>query len=393
MSRDQSPAETDESLSVSRDVELQSDITRYHGLDALRALAMAMGIVLHAALPYFFTDGFWPADDHSKPIKAIFEFIHIWRMPVFFILSGFLSALVISRRSTIYWADHRFKRVALPLFIFWIPIALVLPQIFGYGFKGQFPGADGIKAEIFFNPNHLWFLIHLLLCVGLVGIIRLISSATATIFRSDIFKASWAMFKRFFVGVIYLPVPLAIIIILFFVLIPTGGELIANLAGTSIYFFLGYGLFSNMSLFNRMKSYWVYYVIFALLAFAAYLWLISELGAYDPKNEEDAPLWGVVLLLKAACAILFSYGFIGLSEAKFGSDSHTWRWLSDSAYWIYLVHLPIVTMITFAMFSISIPVEIKFILAIVMTSVIGVGTYKYLVRGTVVGLLLNGNRS
>ena len=354
---------------------------------------MAMGIVLHAALPYFFTDGFWPADDHSKPIKAIFEFIHIWRMPVFFILSGFLSALVISRRSTIYWADHRFKRVALPLFIFWIPIALVLPQIFGYGFKGQFPGADGIKAEIFFNPNHLWFLIHLLLFVGIVGIIRLISSATATIFRPRIFKASWAMFKRIFVGVIYLPVPLAIIIILFFVLIPTGGELIANLAGTSIYFFLGYGLFSNMSLFNRMKSYWVYYVIFALLAFAAYLWLISELGAYDPKNEEDAALWGMVLLLKATCAILFSYGFIGLSEAKFGSDSHTWRWLSDSAYWIYLVHLPIVTMITFAMFSISIPVEIKFILSIIMTSVIGVVTYKYLVRGTVVGLLLNGKRS
>jgi len=393
MSRDQSPAETAESLSVSRDVELQSDITRYHGLDALRALAMAMGIVLHAALPYFFTDGFWPADDHSKPIKAIFEFIHIWRMPVFFILSGFLSAVVISRRSTIYWADHRFKRVALPLFIFWIPIALVLPQIFGYGFKGQFPGADGIKAEIFFNPNHLWFLIHLLLFVGIVGIIRLISSATTTIFRPRIFKAPWAMVKRFCVGLIYLPVPLAIIIILFFVLIPTGGELISNVAGTSIYFFLGYGLFSNMSLFNRMKSYWVYYVIFALLAFAAYLWLISELGAYDPKNEEDALLWGVVLLLKAACAILFSYGFIGLSEAKFGSDSHTWRWLSDSAYWIYLVHLPIVTMITFAMFSFSIPVEIKFILSIVMTSVIGVVTYKYLVRRTVVGLLLNGKRS
>ncbi len=49
-------------------------------------------------------------------------------------------------------------------------------------------------------------------------------------------------------------------------------------------------------------------------------------------------------------------------------------------------------MITFAMFSFSIPVEIKFILSIVMTSVIGVVTYKYLVRRTVVGLLLNGKR-
>ncbi len=382
----------EESFDLSPDVELQPEIIRYHGLDALRALAMAMGIVLHAALPYFFTDGFWPSDDHSRPIKAIFEFIHMWRMPVFFMLSGFLSALVISRRSTVYWADHRFKRVGLPLLIFWLPIALVLPQIFGYGFKGEFPGVDGIKAETLFNPNHLWFLIHLLLFVGIVGIIRLISSATATIFRPSVFKTSWTMFAGFFVRVIYLPVPLAIIIILFFMLIPTGGELISNPAGTSIYFFLGYGLFSNKNLFKKMKSHWIYYVVFALLAFAAYLWLISELGAYDPKNEEDAPLWGLVIVLKATCAILFSYGFIGLSEVKFGTDSHTWRWLSDSAYWVYLVHLPIVTMITFAMFSISIPVEIKFIVSIVLTSVIGVVTYKYLVRGTVIGLLLNGKR-
>ncbi len=382
----------EESLNLSPDVELQPEIIRYHGLDALRALAMAMGIVLHAALPYFFTDGLWPSDDQSGSIKAIFEFIHMWRMPLFFMLSGFLSALVISRRSTVYWADHRFKRVGLPLLIFWLPIALVLPQIFGYGFKGEFPGVDGIKAETLFNPNHLWFLIHLLLFVGIVGIIRLISSATATIFRPSVFMTSWTMFAGFFVRVIYLPVPLAIIIILFFMLIPTGGELISNLAGTSIYFFLGYGLFSNKNLFKKMKSHWIYYVVFALLAFAAYLWLISELGAYDPKNEEDAPLWGLVIVLKATCAILFSYGFIGLSEVKFGTDSHTWRWLSDSAYWVYLVHLPIVTMITFAMFSISIPVEIKFIVSIVLTSVIGVVTYKYLVRGTVIGLLLNGKR-
>ena len=348
---------------------------------------MAMGIVLHAALPYFFTGGFWPSDDQSGSIKAIFEFIHIWRMPVFFMLSGFLSALVISKRSTVYWADHRFKRVALPLLIFWLPIALVLPQIFGYGFKGEFPGVDAIKAETLFNPNHLWFLIHLLLFVGIVGIIKLISSATATIF-----KTPWAIFARFVARVIYLPVPLAIIIILFFVLIPTGGELISNLAATSIYFFLGYGLFSNKNLFKQMKSHWIYYVVFALLAFAAHQWLISELGDYDPKNEEDAPLWGLVIVLKATCAILFSYGFIGLSEAKLGSGSHTWRWLSDSAYWVYLVHLPIVTMITFSMFSISIPVEIKFIVSIVLTSVIGIVTYKYLVRGTVIGLLLNGKR-
>jgi peptidoglycan/LPS O-acetylase OafA/YrhL len=74
------------------------------------------------------------------------------------------------------------------------------------------------------------------------------------------------------------------------------------------------------------------------------------------------------------------------------SDSPTWRWLSDSAYWIYLIHLPVVTAITFVMFGISIPVELKFLAAIVLTSLIGIATYKYLVRGTVIGVLLNGRR-
>ena len=86
------------------------------------------------------------------------------------------------------------------------------------------------------------------------------------------------------------------------------------------------------------------------------------------------------------------FGFIGLAERRFGSESKRLRWLSDSSYWIYLIHLPIVTMITFMMFGISIPVEIKFLLAIVLTSLIGILTYKYLVRRTLVGVLLNGKR-
>jgi len=42
---------------------------RYYGLDALRAAAIALGIVLHAALPYFNTFELWPSDDgESLPV-------------------------------------------------------------------------------------------------------------------------------------------------------------------------------------------------------------------------------------------------------------------------------------------------------------------------------------
>ncbi|MBT5476286.1 MAG: hypothetical protein HOK43_05430, partial [Chloroflexi bacterium] len=41
----------------------QGAAVRYYGLDALRAVAMALGIVLHASLPYFNTYEIWPSDD------------------------------------------------------------------------------------------------------------------------------------------------------------------------------------------------------------------------------------------------------------------------------------------------------------------------------------------
>ena len=70
---------------------------RFHGLDALRGFAMLLGIVLHAALPYmgFGESMIWPSDnDDSRLIVIIFQFIHLWRMPVFFILSGFFASLL-----------------------------------------------------------------------------------------------------------------------------------------------------------------------------------------------------------------------------------------------------------------------------------------------------------
>jgi hypothetical protein len=104
------------------------------------------------------------------------------------------------------------------------------------------------------------------------------------------------------------------------------------------------------------------------------------------------PFAAITVSIKIICGVLFSYAFIGLAEKGFGSYNAKLRFISDGAYWMYLMHLPIVTLITFFMFNLHIPIEIKFLIAIVMTSIICLGTYKYLVRSTPIGILLNGKR-
>jgi glucan biosynthesis protein C len=108
-------------------------------------------------------------------------------------------------------------------------------------------------------------------------------------------------------------------------------------------------------------------------------------------SEED--VWGILYVtLKVINAVLFSYALIGLTEAKFGNQNSILRYVSDASYWIYLIHLPLVTLITFSMFQITLFIEIKFMIAILLTSLIGFVTYKYFVRSTVIGILLNGKK-
>jgi surface polysaccharide O-acyltransferase-like enzyme len=91
--------------------------TRRSDLDALRAVAMLLGIVLHATLSFF--PSFWSVTDReqSQGFATVFSAIHGFRMPLFFVMSGFFSAMLLNRRGRGSLIKHRFFRVFLPLLL------------------------------------------------------------------------------------------------------------------------------------------------------------------------------------------------------------------------------------------------------------------------------------
>ncbi|MQG21789.1 MAG: hypothetical protein FI725_07390, partial [SAR202 cluster bacterium] len=398
-------------MPANNNVEVARDrSTRYHGLDALRGIAMLLGIVLHAALPYMpNVELWWPVDDRVSPlISTIFEFIHMWRMPVFFILAGFFANLLVSRRSWKSWWGNRLLRIGLPIVVFWPLMSLTLPSIFSYGRTGDL---------IFFysdagQPHHLWFLWQLLiftiltvlftplhlLGMGIANLLRQSGLGVITNISNKVKSlASTLLFRTRF--------PFVFIILACVINLPTGGELILNPIGSGLYFAIGYSLYGNTSLFLFLKSYWRYYFVAGIIGFTLYtiLHVISMNFTANIYSNETARALGIEnettellalsgYLLKMICSVLFSYAFIGLAESKFGSYNAKLRFISDGAYWMYLIHLPLVTFITFSMFNLSIPIEMKFIIAIVTTSIFCLTTYKYFVRSTPIGILLNGRR-
>jgi peptidoglycan/LPS O-acetylase OafA/YrhL len=100
---------------------------RRHDLDALRAFAMLLGIALHAALS--FTGGPWMVQDTGGSngfLRMLISVVHGFRMPLFFLLSGFFTAMLWQRHGLRALVMHRFKRVFLPLLLGTLTIVPVM---------------------------------------------------------------------------------------------------------------------------------------------------------------------------------------------------------------------------------------------------------------------------
>ena len=130
--------------------ESAATIDRRHDLDALRAVAMLLGIALHGALAYIpLPDAGWAVhDSHQHEAYGIFmAAIHGFRMPLFFLVSGFFTAMLWRKRGLPALLKHRFKRIFLPLLIgtFTIVPAVWIVSIAAVFLSG---GSDGGEANV-----------------------------------------------------------------------------------------------------------------------------------------------------------------------------------------------------------------------------------------------------
>ncbi len=117
---------------------------RRHDMDALRAFAMLLGIILHAALSM--TGGPWIVQDRaSSPLLGLtVSAIHGFRMPLFFLLSGFFVAMLWRKRGAIGLLKHRGKRIGLPLALGCVTIVPLMWFVMG----AARPGVTDFEAGV-----------------------------------------------------------------------------------------------------------------------------------------------------------------------------------------------------------------------------------------------------
>jgi peptidoglycan/LPS O-acetylase OafA/YrhL len=86
-------------------------------------------------------------------------------------------------------------------------------------------------------------------------------------------------------------------------------------------------------------------------------------------------------------------GLIGLFCRLFPHPLPAMTWLADASYWLYLVHVPLVMAGQWLVRLWPLPAEVKFVLILAMVTPLLLASYRWCVRYTAIGSLLNGPRT
>src|ERR1700744_5113184 len=142
-------------------------------LDWLRIISILGVLFFHSAMPYA-ADMDWHIKNRetSNLMMESNMFLHLFRMPLLFFISGTVSYYMMQRRSTLSFIGLRFRRLFIPLLVgmfFIVPPQIYMERL-TQGYKGSF--LDWYPSVFNFVPypkggsfswHHLWFIAYLFL--------------------------------------------------------------------------------------------------------------------------------------------------------------------------------------------------------------------------------------
>ena len=368
---------------------------RYHDLDFVRAAAMLLGLVLHVSI--FFTPSdvlFWGAGEYSgdEVNRRLVAFIHLFRMQLFFLMAGFFAQLVIDRKGFQHLVGDRLKRILLPFvaaIVLLIPIHILLMNGMGIMNGGEnyyntvfnamdfperfrsvfmfsaFDGVPGLNDDLL----HFWFIYYLIIFYAIHFLARplLLRLGVARIpglggFMKMTVGSKWGFLLLALIG---FPFQYLLTRIMFW---PSGFNVpIIDLAYYFVFYLFGVGLYSHRDLLGAMaRNAWFLIMISLPLVLLVDFpsnridrgapvivdlttWKIFNTTALEfhlPILHSEGIFhggWDKVLmaLVRSGLCWTLALGCIGLAHRYLDKPRPTVRYLADSAYWVYWIHLPI----------------------------------------------------
>ena len=378
---------------------------RLHGLDAVRAIALLLGLVVHASMAWIpGAQYFWVVHDSSPSEVAglLFYVPHMFRMLLFFLVAGLFARMACERLGTLGFMRDRARRIAIPLASLWFPMLMTIVAVIAWNAwlvnNGSMPPAPETPplSPRNFPLTHLWFLYVLLLCY--VGALAL----RATLGRSAfVQRASDACVRVLAspIGPLLLALPLGAALAAHakwyaWFGVPTPDQsLYPSLAACVAFgsaFGFGWLLHRQQALLQRWAAHWPLHLAIAISATVGCL-LHAGLAPKLVAATQDMATIGYAIAY-ALAGWSWTFAIVGLGLRFLSGHSPVRRYLADASYWIYIAHLPLVMALQVAMSRVDWPWAVEFALVLGTAFALLLLSYDLLVRNSFIGAWLNGRR-
>lgn len=354
---------------------------RLYYMDAMRSVLMMGGVFLHAA-QIFNPEGLWllVSESTSMLMYWIVEFIRIFRMESFFVVSGFFCFFTLSKYGTGKFLTVRLTRILVPFIV----TALTLNSLQTFWlFKAgllQFDWITYVKSGQY--VSHLWFLINLSVYFLVFAVLyRLLASRAQNLTKMILDRP-----------ILFLITPLLFwpygIIVLGKLGIPVYENLwgvfdVYSLLEYLPYFLLGYLAGINRALLNQLTSFSWWSLIIGCVVSNAVLFALQAIGGtletlfYYLLKEIQA--WVLVLI----CFKLF-FQLTNRAIPAF-------RFLSDASYTVYLFHHGLVVLFGLLWLKLNTPYYIGYPVTVILTLGMTLLVHRYLIsQVSVLSFLYNG---
>jgi glucan biosynthesis protein C len=361
---------------------------RLHHLDALRALTMLLILPAHAVALIGLRGGGNDAE------AAVYWLIHVFRLPLFFLIAGFFAALLVEARGTGAVVRNRLVRIGIPLVVVVAVVAPVLALLLqGLSRDGNYAGPNGLAAFTDFQPSYVWFLWYLAMLYTTALALRFALERSPSL-REQLHHTGSHLIPHQ-VAPLLLALPCAL-------LLYRQPTWIAEAPATSfvprpdllayygLFFAAGWALFAIGDLRDRIESQPRLYAFFAAFSLppALALFLLHDVPTIGASRWFH--LLALLLLSVTTWSLVFA--LLGLSRRFLPEPVPRLRYWADASYWIYLSHFPIMAAFALVLFELAMPDSLRLVALVVATLAVIFPAYGILIRHGMVGRVLHGAR-
>ncbi len=390
---------------------MSSTESRLDYLDATRAFALLLGVVFHAGLSFLPIFIGWAVQDISTSLWiAVFGTIsHSFRMELFYLLAGFFSRMTLGRRGLAEFMGSRALRIVIPFIVGWFILRPLIVSgwiMGGASMRGDYeiwPSIMGGITELRqmtegpLVGTHLWFLYYLVLITACVltgrFLVRLLTGNSAKLPVQVDRVVTWLGSSRWTLLLVATPIAITLGYMNNWGMDTPDKSLIPHVPVLLIYggfFTLGWVLHrqpETLVTFSRITAGRIAALVLSIVCVVMLMKIQGDPG--HPNFQVARNIYHVGYAVMMWTLVWLT---IGLFRHVFTRPSATVRYIADSSYWMYLIHLPVVVWLQVAVAEWEINWSLKLPFISLATIAIALLTYDLFVRSTWLGQLLNGRR-